>query len=306
MFAMNRLLLALAVSLTAALGAADLGFKGPLNAGTIEGPPRQETSGMALSRRTPGIVWTHDDSGGSPQLFGDDLANGQRRGTLRVTGVKNEDWEDLASFEREGRAWLLVGDVGDNDAKRRAVRLHVIEEPASGALQPGTVTDVAPAYTINFRYVDGPHDCEGIAVDPAEGIVYLVTKREKIPRIYRLPLVDPKGQLVEAAFVTEVEGVVTSKRPDNLIKRLAGPRFSWPTGMDISADGRIAVILTYGEPLVFPRASGQSWAEAFRQAPARLGFHGLPQAEAVCFSADGRSIYVASESTKALLRYDRP
>lgn len=303
---MPRLLLALAVSLTAALGAADLGFKGPLNAGTLEGPPRQETSGMALSRRTPGIVWTHDDSGGSPQLFGDDLASGKRRGILRLTGVKNEDWEDVASFERDGRAWLVVGDVGDNDARRRAVRLHVVEEPAAATLRPDTWTDVAPAYTINFRYVDGPHDCEGLAVDPAEGFVYLVTKRERIPRLYRLPLGDPRGQLVEAAFVTEVEGVVTSRRPDNIIKRLAGPRFSWPTGMDMSADGRYAVILTYGEPLVFARAAGQPWAEVFRRDPVRLGFHGFPQAEAVCFSADGRSIYVASESTRALLRYDRP
>ncbi len=302
---MLRLLNAfLVASLSTAL-AAEAGFKGPLNAGAIEGPPRQETSGMAFSRRTAGLVWTHDDSGGSPQLFGDDLATGKRRGVLRLAGVKNEDWEDLAAFERDGRAWLLVGDVGDNDAKRRAVRMHLVEEPPATALRTGGPTDVTPAYTIDFRFVDGPRDCEGLAVDAAEGMVYLVTKRERTPRLYRVPLADPRGRLVEAAFVTEIAGVSTGERPENLIKRLAGPRFNWPTAMDFSADGRAAVVLTYGEPLVFAREGGQPWAEVFKRPPARLGFHGFPQAEAVTFSLDGRSVYVASESTPALVRYDR-
>ena len=32
---------------------------------------------------------------------------------------------------------------------------------------------------------------------------------------------------------------------------------------------------------------------------------GLPQAEAACFSRDGRSIYVCSEQTRRWMRYDR-
>ena len=37
----------------------------------------------------------------------------------------------------------------------------------------------------------------------------------------------------------------------------------------------------------------------------RLLFSGLPQAEAICFSRDGRTIYVASEGVTALVRYTR-
>lgn len=283
----------------------DPAFVGPLTAATIDGPPRKETSGLALSRRTPGIIWTHDDSGGSPQLFADDLATGKRRGVLRVTGQRNEDWEDLAAYEHEGRAWLVVGDVGDNDARRKTVRLLLLEEPASDRLRPDGVVEVAPAYTLRFRYPDGPRDCEGIAVDPVEGAVYLITKREKTPRLYRVPLANAGDRVVEAQFVTEVPGVAGGPRPDSLLKRLAGPRFNWPTGLDFAPNGRAAVVLTYGEPLVFPRAAGEAWSVVFQRAPVRLGFHGFPQAEAVGFSLDGRTIYVASEDVNALLRYEQ-
>jgi hypothetical protein len=303
-----RLFLVLTASALAWNGlraAAEPAFVGPLTAATIDGPPRKETSGLALSRRTPGIIWTHDDSKGSPQLFADDLGTGKRRGALRVGGFSNEDWEDLAAYEHDGKAWLVVGDVGDNDARRKTVRLLVLEEPAGDRLRSDGVVEVAPTYTLRFRYPDGPRDCEGIAVDAAEGAVYLITKREKTPRLYRVPLANPGDRVVEAQFVTEVPGVAGGPRPDSLLKRLAGPRFHWPTALDFAPDGRTAVVLTYGEPLVFPRAAGEAWSAAFQRAPIRLGFHGFPQAEAVGFSLDGGTIYVASEDTNALLRYEQ-
>ena len=35
---------------------------------------------------------------------------------LRIDGVRAVDWEDIASYELDGKAWLLIGDVGDNAA----------------------------------------------------------------------------------------------------------------------------------------------------------------------------------------------
>jgi len=283
----------------------DASFSGPYHGTTIEGPPRRETSGLALSRRTPGVIWTHDDSGGAANLYADDLKTGKRRGTVRVAGYRNEDWEDLAAFEHDGKAWLVIGDVGDNDARQKSVRLLVLPEPSTADLQPATVFDVKPAYVVRLRYPDGPRDCEGIAVDPVEGAIYLLTKREKTPRLYRVPLADPGARVIEAQFVTEVPEISGGPRPDSLIKRLAGARFSWPTALDFAADGRAAAVVTYGETLVFARRAGEPWAEAFRRAPDRLGFHGLPQAEAVGFTPDSRSIYVASEDTNQVLRFGR-
>lgn len=279
-------------------------YSGPFTAGNLEAPPRQETSGLAVSRRASDLLWTHDDSGGEPVLYAIDTA-GKKRGALRVTGVENRDWEDVASFERGGKSWLLIADTGDNDAKHDTVRIHVIEEPDPAKLSPAAELRAAPAYTLRIKYEDGPRDCEGVAVDAAEGAIYLLTKRDAPPRLYRVPLGATREKTVTARLVAPIPNVIGKSDLDTLVKRLVGKRFSWPTGMDMTTDGRSVAILTYGEVIMFNREAKETWSDAFKRAPTRLVFHGLPQAEAVCFSRDGRSIYVASETTAAFVRYDR-
>ena len=278
-------------------------YAGPLAAGTLELPAKHESSGLAVSRRMPDILWTHNDSGGAPVLFALDTA-GRKRGTLRITGVKNEDWEDIASFQRDGKAWLLIADTGDNDAERKSVWLHVIEEPEASRLSPGGELSVAPAYSLRLRYEDGPRDCESVTVDPTEGAVYLLTKRDEPPRLYRVPLARAAGDVV-AKFVGPVGELEGTTVIDTVFKRVAGKRAAWPTGLEFAADGRAAVVLTYAGPAVFERRGTEPWSDTLRRTPARLLFHGLPQAEGVCFSSDGHAIYVISESAPNLVRYDR-
>jgi len=77
--------------------------------------------------------------------------------------------------------------------------------------------------------------------------------------------------------------------------------------MDIASDRGAAVVLTYGDVLLYPRAPGESWAAAFSRSPEILAPHGLPQAEAVCFSPDNGLLYVTSErKSPRLLRYKVP
>ncbi|MEO6244727.1 MAG: hypothetical protein ABIQ12_04755 [Opitutaceae bacterium] len=279
-------------------------YSGPIVAGEIEAPTRLETSGLATSMRSPDVLWLHDDSGGAASLYAI-TTKGKSVGTLHLRGVKNEDWEDIASYQQDGKAWLLIADVGDNDAKRSTVQLHVVEEPPRDQLSPTTELRVRPARTLTLRYEDGPRDCESVAVDPVEGAIYLLSKRDDPPRLYRVPLAAPETGVQVARFVRTVKGVVGPVAVDSMLKHVVGKKFSWPTGMDFSLDGRAAVVLTYGEPLVFSRAPGETWATAFGRAPLRLPFPGLPQAEAVCFSNDGRTIFVASEMTRTFARYDR-
>jgi len=64
-----------------------------------------------------------------------------------------------------------------------------------------------------------------------------------------------------------------------------------------------AVVLTSMDVLVFPRATGESWASAFTRLPQHLETISLPQAEAVCFAGDG-GIFVTTEGEHApLVRY---
>ena len=278
-------------------------FTDPADAGLLESPPRLEASGLAVSRRSPEVLWIHDDSGGAASLYAV-TTTGKRVGTLQLQGVHNEDWEDIASYRHDGKAWLLVADTGDNDAIRPMVLLHLVEEPALEKLTPDTELRVRPTRTLRVRYPEGPRDCESVAVDPVEGAIYLLTKRDDPPRLYRVSLADPGSAISEAKFVCTVPAIIGKTSVDDFIKRIVGKKFSWPTAMDFSADGRTAVVLTYGEPLVFARTAGETWASAFQRAPIRLTFHGLPQAEAACFSDDGRTIFVASEGTKKFVRYD--
>ena len=94
--------------------AADLPFAGPAVAGQLEVPPRNEASGLAASRRNPGVLWIHDD-GGPATLFAV-TREGKKIGALHLRGVKNEDWEDIAAGELDSRAVLLVAATGDNKA----------------------------------------------------------------------------------------------------------------------------------------------------------------------------------------------
>jgi hypothetical protein len=297
-------LLLAAGSAIASAAAGEPSFLGPLSAGTLQAPPKQESSGLAVSRQSPDILWTHDDSGGAPVLYAVDTS-GRLRGSVRVTGVKNEDWEDVASFQRDGKAWLLIADTGDNDAERDTVRLHVIEEPATSRLNPSSETQVTPAYSLRIRYEDGSRDCESVAVDATEGAAYLLTKRDAPPRLYRVPLGPSKEKQVVARRLGTVPELSGNTPIDSLFKHVAGKRAAWPTGFDVTGDGSAAVVLTYAGPVVFSRRGKEPWSETLKRAPVRLLFHGLPQAEGVCFSSDGRAIYVVSETSTTLVRYDR-
>jgi hypothetical protein len=81
------------------VGAQEQPSRGPITTGTL---PRalHEASGFAASRRTPELLWVHNDRGSRPVLYAVS-PDGTLRGVVRVTGAAATDWEDLASFELE-------------------------------------------------------------------------------------------------------------------------------------------------------------------------------------------------------------
>lgn len=301
----TAILLALAAIAAAAENTAPVPqFSRPVEVAPLAEPRNREASGLAASRRTPGLLWTHNDSGGEPVLFAVAADTGDLRGKVRVKGVGNIDWEDIASFERDGKAWLVVGDIGDNFARRPFILLHFLEEPAAAALAPDRETEIAPAYTLRVVYEDLARDCESLAVDAPEGAVYLLSKREQVPHLYRIPLA-PSREIVTAHHVGTVPHLPQPEFIQRLLKTPTGAFRASPTAMDFSADGSAALVLTYGDLLLFPRLPGESWADALAKPPVVLAPHKLPQAEGACFSADARAIFVVSEEMMTLLRYDR-
>lgn len=246
-----------------------------------------ESSGLARSQRDPQRLWTLNDSGDDPVLYALDT-RGHALGRLRIAGAANEDWEDLASYDDHGTPTLLVADVGGNIRRRPSVTLYWIEEPDS-IPAPGTTGRTTVSYrTLRVRFPDGPRDCEAVAVDVAAGRIYLLSKRDPLPRLYAVPL-DPQSESVTAEALGEI-------RIPRAPAHHPHPEYiDWISAMDISPDGRSLVAVSLTQAHVYRRRHRESWPQALRRAPTSFGLPPFEQIEAVTWAADGRAIYVSSE-----------
>ena len=266
-------------------------------AGLITSGDLDEISGLAASRTHDDVLWAIEDSGNPARLYA--LS---RRGRIlaryRVEGAKNIDWEDLASFDLDGRHYLLVADTGDNGGQRRDFVLHVFEEPKT--LANGTLK---PAWSIRARWADGPRDCEAVAVDAAAGKVLLLSKKRKPPELFALPLADPHGEWREARRIGRLAGVPEAdkdlQRSDPELARLS----PLVTAADLSPDGRTLAVLTYGSVLFYRRQPGEDWGEAVSRPPEAHDVPLIPQAEALAWSAGGGGLYATGEFTPAPIFY---
>lgn len=268
---------------------------GTLVSGVMIDPQLNEISGLAASRRHRDVLWLHDDGGNPARLFAVS-ARGRRLATLRLEDVPKTDWEDIAAFELDGRAYLLVADVGDNGGLRKTMQLHVVEEPARIRN-----ARLKPAWSIVFRWPDGARDCEAVAVDAARGQILLVSKKRQPPELFTLPLRPSGTRLLTATRVGRLAGV---PQPDAEALRRSPRRarlVGHVTAADISPDGRTLAVMTYRHLLLYPRGPRQNWATAVSRPPRVTALPWLPQAEALGWAANGRGLYATGEFIPAPL-----
>ena len=222
-----------------------------------------EASGLALSQRKAGVLWTHNDSGNDTELFAVD-ASGAVQGHLRLP-ARTRDVEDIASGRCATGYCLFVADIGDNDVVRSSVQLFRIPEPPLDSRQ------TARPDTFTLSYPDGPHNAEALFV--AESKVFIVTK-------------DLEGVLFGSVDPLGSGGSVALKRLGQLA--LAGV-----TDAETSRDGQSVVVRTSHEAVVYRTV------DLLRGGAVPSGIHipvdGLrePQGEGVAL--DGDVLYLASE-----------
>lgn len=148
----------------------------------MQHPRLRESSGLAASRRDPGLLWTLNDSGNPAEIFAVD-SSGRDRAVFQVRGAENKDWEALALARCGASDCLYIADVGDNNQRLSAVRVYRVPEPIARSSSGGTVRANA---VLELAYEDGPRNVEAIFVTPDQDL-YLVSKeRAGGGRVYQV------------------------------------------------------------------------------------------------------------------------
>lgn len=256
---------------------------------TIGHTELNETSGLARSHRVAGRFWAHNDSGDAAKLYAFG-ADGVPHGSVRISGAVNVDWEDMVSFEQDGRPWLLIGDIGDNAAMRPVVTLYLVEEPD---LQSDAETRVGVHRRLRFRYPDGSRDAESLAVDLANAEVLVLTKRDIPAVLYGVALEHHDNDIQTATRHGDV-ATITQPTTDDIARAPKAMDWFWqPTAMDIA--GERMAILTYRGIFVFERAPASTWVDALQKNPRVLNLGDAGIAEAIAFDASGDRLFVTVE-----------
>ena len=284
--------------LTVALPDASAQWNGFSYAGLMTDPALDEVSGLVVSRAHPGTLWVENDSGNPAAIYAV-RTGGALQATLKIEGAPNVDWEDLAAFDEGGHHYLLLSDTGDNGGIRKTLMLYAIEEPA--VLRNATVR---PVWSIQFRWPDGPRDCEALAVDARRGEILLVTKKRVPPQLFRLPLHPVDQGLQTAELIGTVAGI-PQPTAEEFEEHLGYGRYlAQITAADISADGRVFALMDYRRVYLYRRrgdelSGDKSWAQTLTRTPQQLSFGWLPQAEAMGFTPAGDALYVSGEHLPA-------
>src|SRR5687767_6962055 len=232
-----------------------------------------EASGLAVSRRVPGRLWSHNDSG-KPILFALDT-RGAVTGRIAVTGAALEDWEAIAVAPCPAGSCLYLADIGDNDETRSRITIYRLPEPA------GSEASIAVADVFHGTYPDGAHDAEAFLATP-DGGLFIVTKGDGgAIRLYRFPAALRSGASHQLERVGKSRG---DGKPANSDRVTDGA---------VSPDGRWVALRTR-HAVTFHRAAdliAGSWRQAGR---AELAGTGEVQGEGVAIGGDG-TVYLAGE-----------
>jgi hypothetical protein len=247
----------------------------------------KESSGLAASHSTPGLYWTHNDSGDGPFIYAFD-ERGKRRGVWRVRGATARDWEDMAAGPgpEKDRHYLYIGDIGDNSGRRSEIVVYRVPEPkitradATSSKAKPMLTDAAES--IRLRYPDGPHDAEALLVHPVTGAIYIVIKTMfGNPAVY------------EVSASSGINGVRTLSR----LGEVKVP--SWFGGMitggAISPEGRRVALCDYKQAYEIVLPNSEPFDSIWKQPLTAVALGDRKQGESITYRLDGKALLATSE-----------
>lgn len=240
----------------------------PTTVCTIGDARIDESSGLAMSLKHPGVMYTHGDSGNSTEVFALDAATCAVRAVFTVAGTTNSDWEAMSvGKDDQGRPAVFVGDIGDNLSARSDLKIHRFAEPDS--LTDQTVTPT----TFAVSYADGKHDAETLMIDPRDNRLYIATK---------------------ILFGTGASGVyqgpaTLSASGANTFTRVGNAPLTGTDG-GFAPNGKSFTIRDYGTAYVFTAPGVQI---------AQFALPSVPQGESLTYTPDGKALLVGTEGANS-------
>jgi hypothetical protein len=239
-----------------------------------------ECSGIAASRRNPGLLWTHNDSGDTARTFVLDRS-GKTVAEVELQEAEARDWEDIAIAGTATESYVYVGDIGDNLRGRRDVVVYRFREPE---IKPAALQQHigVTAESLTLTYPDGPHDAETL-IATTTGELILVTKDAAGSQIFKTPRVFEGGTRQELVQIGRID-LTQVPGADGLA-----------TGGDLSPDGKHVVVRTYFFAFEWTLPAVDAWQEVWKTTPRTWKLPHERQGEAICYSADGHNLFTSSE-----------
>lgn len=209
-----------------------------------------ENSAATMSMTQPGIFFSINDSGNDALLFALDTT-GRGRGVWRVTNANDSDWEaaSVGPCAAGVASWCVyIGDVGDNEARRRSRRIYRVPEPR--AAEPGVGRpDSLSAERLTFEYPNGPQDVEAMYV-ARNGDAFLIAKRPRLDAARR-PLPALVYRLPASAWQEKGDRRAVAELVDSLPISPGSAPFRVITDAALSPDAKHLAVRTYMQLYVF-------------------------------------------------------
>lgn len=261
-----------------------------VNKGEVENDNIDEASGLAASYSNPGILWTHNDSGGENRIFAIDT-NGINRATYYLKGADNRDWEDICigPGPLDGVSYIYVGDIGDNDATHKKKYVYRVVEPIVLANQVDIIDTIQNVSVITFTYPDGKRDAETLMIDPITKEIFIIGKRDSKVRLYKLPNPQSTSNIFESELVAELNfpNDPEQNTPDNYL-----------TSGDISNSGEEILVKSYSNVYYWRRNLSNSIEQTMLTEPLILPYTTEPQGESICWSNTSENGYYTLSEEK--------
>ncbi len=254
---------------------------------TVSYDELDELSGIVQSRQYSDVFWVHNDDGDIKTVYAIN-SKGELLASVELDVKNSKDWEDIAISKSplDGKYYLYIGDIGDNDAEYDNRKIYRILEPKviSGQKHEYIIVKKDDIDIIEFEYDNGSRDAETLLIDPISSDIYVVSKREKKVSVYLLDYPQSYSKINTAEKLIQLSiGDKNSNTLDQIV------------GGDISPNGEEILLKSYLEVFYYKKQTGESYTDAFSKEVIKLPYLMEPQGEAICWSSNADGYYTISE-----------